>query len=226
MITYKIHLIRHGKTQGAKGGLYLGRNDVPLSAEGEKWLEKMKAAFTYPPVARVYTSPLKRCVQTAGIIYPYHNPVISENFTECDFGEFTSKKPDELDNLPAYKEWISGGFEKAPPEGESGVELLTRAINGLQNIFSDMMRQRATDVAVITHGGLIMSLLSACGLPKREMREWLTDFGCGFTIIMTPQMWMRDRAFEVYAEIPWRNTDYKFTDSFDVLDGINYEKRQ
>ena len=53
--------------------------------------------------------------------------------------------------------------------------------------------------------------------------QTVTDFGGGFTILLTPQMWMRDRAFEIYAEIPWRGVDNKFTDDFDILDGTFYE---
>ena len=125
--------------------------------------------------------------------------------------------------MSAYQKWIEGGFEAAPPGGESGVGLLSRVLGGVQQIFSRMMAEHLTDIAVVTHGGVIMSLLAACGFPKREMRQWVTDFGGGFTILLTPQMWMRDRAFEIYAEIPWRGVDNKFTDDFDILDGTFYE---
>lgn len=223
MITYKIHLIRHGKTPESGQGIYLGRTDLPLSSEGEKLLIQQAEAFSYPPAQLVYTSPLQRCIRTAELLYPDRLILQASDFTECDFGEFTNKTIPQLKDLPAYQKWIEGGFEAAPPGGESGTALLARVLNGLQTVFSRMIAERLTDAAVVTHGGVIMSLLAACGFPKRRMSQWATDFGCGFTILLTPQMWMRDRAFEIYAEIPWRGTDRKFADDFDILDGFYYE---
>ena len=224
MITYKIHFIRHGKTPETEQGVYLGRTDLPLSSDGEQQLRNMADDFCYPPAQLVYTSPLQRCRQTAQLLYPDRMVLSDESFNECDFGEFTGKSILHLKELPAYEKWIEGGFESAPPKGESGQQLLARVLRGLQSVFSRMMAERLTDVAVITHGGIIMSLLASCGFPKRKMSQWTTDFGCGFTILLTPQMWMRDRAFEIYAEIPWRGTDRKFTDDFDILDGFYYEE--
>ena len=33
MITYKLHLIRHGQTEGNQKGLFVGRTDMPVSEE-------------------------------------------------------------------------------------------------------------------------------------------------------------------------------------------------
>ena len=99
---------------------------------------------------------------------------------ECDFGAFTGKSFARTEKeLPVYQKWVEGGSEAAPPDGESGMELLSRVLAGIQDDFSRMMAERLTDVAVVTHGGVIMSLLAACGFPKREMRQWITDFGGG-----------------------------------------------
>ena len=223
LITYKIHLIRHGRTAESSESLYLGRTDLPLSAAGKQQLLEKASQFTYPPAQMVYTSPLQRCVQTAEILYPDRLTLPLEAFNECDFGAFTGKSFAQLKNLPDYQKWVEGGFDAAPPDGESGMGLLSRVLGGLQEVFSRMMAERLTDIAVVTHGGVIMSLLAACGFPKREMRQWVTDFGGGFTILLTPQMWMRDRAFEIYAEIPWRGVDHKFADDFGILDGTFYE---
>lgn len=223
MITYKIHLIRHGKTPDSADGIYLGQTDLPLSSAGKRLLKEKADAFTYPTAQIVYTSPLERCVQTADILYPDRLTIPHEGFNECDFGDYTGKSFAQLKNLPSYQKWVEGGFDAAPPNGESGMELLERVLGAVQDIFERMMKERLTDVAVITHGGVIMSLLAACGFPKRPMREWVTDFGGGFTISLTPQMWMRDQAFEVHAELPWRGADRKFTDDFDILDGFYYE---
>ncbi|MDD5920148.1 MAG: phosphoglycerate mutase family protein, partial [Oscillospiraceae bacterium] len=100
MITYKIHLIRHGRTAESSEGLYLGRTDLPLSAAGKQQLLEKASQFTYPPAQMVYTSPLQRCVQTAEILYPDRLTLPLEAFNECDFGAFTGKSFAQLKNLP------------------------------------------------------------------------------------------------------------------------------
>ena len=65
------------------------------------------------------------------------------------------------------------------------------------------MEMRIPSVAVITHGGLIMNLLAAMGLPERKMVQWTALNGRGYTLLLTTQMWMRDQKFEVYSQIPY-----------------------
>jgi len=42
MVTYKLHLIRHGMTEGNRTGRYVGRMDLPVCLEGREQLEEMK----------------------------------------------------------------------------------------------------------------------------------------------------------------------------------------
>ena len=52
---YKLHLIRHGLTEGNLKGLYIGSgSDLPLCAEGRAQLKTLKKDFDYP-VAVSYT---------------------------------------------------------------------------------------------------------------------------------------------------------------------------
>ena len=70
MRTYKIHLIRHGLTQGNLEGKYIGSTDLPLCPQGMAQLEGLLQEGEYPPVDRVYTSPLLRARQTAELLFP------------------------------------------------------------------------------------------------------------------------------------------------------------
>ncbi|MCI5801334.1 MAG: histidine phosphatase family protein [Oscillospiraceae bacterium] len=219
MITYKIHLIHHGAVDENLNGLYIGRLDPPLGASGRAKLVRLRKEYSYPEVQKVYTGPLSRCRETAELLYPDRWTQTEEALNECDFGEFTGKSIVELKEDPRFLQWMKGGFSVAPPGGESGEALLSRTVSGLDAIFRDMMRQKISSAAAVTHGGVIMSLLSACGFPKREMKEWLTGPGRGFTLLFTPELWMRDRVFEIHAELPYQNCDAKFTDELGVLDG-------
>ena len=85
----------------------------------------------------------------------------------------------------------------------SAAALLGRAVEAVAYIFARMMEERVTSVAVVTHGALIMNLLAAMGLPEREAVRWNAGPGEGYTLLLSAQMWMRDRKFEVYEQIPY-----------------------
>ena len=114
----KLWLIRHGKTEGNKLSRYIGTTDEPLCQEGTEFLHKMD----YPKVQAVYVSPLKRCVQTAEILFPGAEQVVCEQMRECDFGLFEGKNYQELTGNPKYQSWIDSGGTKAFPGGEDPME--------------------------------------------------------------------------------------------------------
>ena len=69
MREFQCTLIRHGKTAGNRERRYMGgRTDEPLLPEERQFLQKKKA----PEVTRVFVSPMKRCVETAEILFPRH----------------------------------------------------------------------------------------------------------------------------------------------------------
>ena len=55
MKNYRLHLIRHGRTDLDGKGLYLGcKTDPELSPEGIRELLRLREHFEYPPVEMVY----------------------------------------------------------------------------------------------------------------------------------------------------------------------------
>ena len=97
------YVIRHSMTESNASGRYAGkRTDENLSPEGiSLCLDRI-----YPQTDVVYTSPMRRCIQTAGLLYRGKKPVIREQFAECDFGIFEGKNYIELSDEPKYQEWI------------------------------------------------------------------------------------------------------------------------
>jgi len=207
MLTYKINLIRHGMTKANIEGLYLGRTDLPLCDDGIAELEKLKMEYDYPFAEIVYTSPLKRCVQTAYQLYPSTELKVVDDLAECNFGDFEGKSYKDLQYSDDFKAWLEDSVRVSPPNGESGSEFLKRSLRALSDIFNDMLEKGITDASVITHGGVIMMLLSAAGLPRHPMQDWIVENGAGYTIILTPQMWMRDKMFEVFGKIPYKSSE-------------------
>ena len=112
----KIAMIRHGKTYGNTLGRYIGVTDEPLCEEGKKELEQR----TMDTVELLFVSPLKRCLETADILYPYAKQVKIPEFAECNFGEFENKNYQELKDNPKYQEWIDSMATLAFPAAVQG----------------------------------------------------------------------------------------------------------
>ena len=128
----KLILIRHGETQGNKLKRYIGkRTDEPLCPEAGNML----AQLAYPEVQAVYASPMIRCTQTAGILFPGKKLNIIDELAECDFGEFENKNYQELDGNEHYQSWIDSGGLLPFPGGESREEFKRRNVTGRICIF-------------------------------------------------------------------------------------------
>ena len=69
------------------------------------------------------------------------------------------------------------------------------------------MKTGTTDAAIVTHGGVIMALLAAYGIPELPMHEWRTDNGCGFTLKVNVGLWMRGKKIEVFSKFPYERDD-------------------
>lgn len=208
MKSYTIHLIRHGLTEGNLLGQYIGRTDSPLAPEGAARLAELRQRSPYPEAQVFYTSPLKRCLQTLQILYPGAQPIVVEDFRECDFGDWEGKTAKELSAAsPDFARWVNGGEPVTPPNGESGGVFMQRVCAAFEKVVEGMLRSGTTSAAIIAHGGTLMSILSAYGLPRADFYDWMTENGCGYSLRITPGLWMRSMVAEVYAKIPAAESD-------------------
>ncbi len=201
--TYKIHLIRHGLTQGNLDGKYIGITDQPLCREGIEMLEELRREYDYPQVQKVYASPLTRCLQTADFLFPdvMVEPIAA--LKEYDFGAFEDKTMSELAEDPAFQAWTADGMTAPPPGGEDRTAFDARIKQGFAIVLDDMMKRKIFNAALITHGGILMGLLAAYGYPRRKPLDWRIDNGKGYTALITPQLWMGGQVFEVFDPLPY-----------------------
>lgn len=202
MKTYLVHLIRHGRNSGAEQGRYIGHTDLPLCEEGISELTALKNELVYPQVKAVISSPLKRCLETAKILYPENEPAVMTGFTECDFGEFEGLTAEELAPFPEFAEWLRGGEEASPLGGESGGAFKRRVLRDFGLLVQGLLKTGTESCALITHGGVIMTVLAAFGIPELPMHEWIMPYGHGYTLRITPSLWTRINKFEITEEIP------------------------
>ena len=202
MKSYIIHFIRHGAIDETLSGKYIGTTDVPLSDKGKMDLKKLDYEYRYPGTQVVFTSPLKRCTETCKILYPEQNPLSIANLSECNFGEWEGKTADELKSDPDFEKWLAGDNSVKPPRGESNADFTRRICRMFESIVEGLMKTGTTESVIVTHGGVIMTLLAVYGLPQAKPFEWTMDNGFGYSLRVTPMLWQRDKVCEVFQTIP------------------------
>lgn len=168
-----ITLIRHGKTPGNYEKRYIGITDEPLSVDGEKEI----ISRHYPKCDIVFSSPLRRCIRTAELIYPEYKPVIIEELRETDFGIFEGKNYIELAETKEYIDWIESGGTAPFPNGESRDEASSRTMIGFEKLIK--LSGDCKNISVVCHGGTIMAILSS--LFEGDYYSYHVENGEGYT---------------------------------------------
>ena len=172
-----VALIRHSITEGNKLKRYIGVTDEPLCMEGIKLLE----GRDYPEVEAVFVSPLKRCRETAMIIYPDRPHIIMEGFREIDFGEFENKNYKELDGNPHYQEWIDSGGKMDFPGGEPRAEFEARCVRSFHKMIETAGEEGYQKVAAVVHGGTIMTIMNHLD-PSDDYYKYMVKNGEGYLL--------------------------------------------
>ena len=178
-------LIRHGITAGNQESRYIGQSDdQPLCERGIKELQRRHDRGEYPRCEAVFTSPMRRCIETARILYPMLVPVALPALTELDFGSFEGKTYEQLKENSAYHRWIDTGGEAAPPGGESASEFALRLCGALGQIAAQAESGGIRHCAVVTHGGCIMTLLSRFSVENiTDLYQYQVSNGSGFRAV-------------------------------------------
>lgn len=132
----RITLIRHGQTAGNRERRYIGITDETLCGEGRKAIAEAVRANAYPAADLVFSSPMRRCRETAEWIYPEAELRIIDDFRETDFGAFEGKNYSELRDNPDYQRWIDSGGALPFPGGESREEASARMWKGFTEMLS------------------------------------------------------------------------------------------
>lgn len=170
----RIIFIRHGLTAGNLQKRYIGRTDEPLCEEGILSLRSKE----YPQYEVLVCSPMRRCLQTAEIIFPHQDIITYSELRECDFGDFEGKNYTDLSGDAAYQRWIDSGGNTQFPNGESPQSFRARCVRA----FDDVSGKYSTShsVCFIVHGGTIMSILEKYAVPCRSYFDWHCENGHGY----------------------------------------------
>ncbi|BCJ96390.1 alpha-ribazole phosphatase [Anaerocolumna cellulosilytica] len=178
----KVVLIRHGLTKGNLERRYIGSTDESLCEEGVNSLQSLVAQHIYPEVKQVFISPMKRCIETAGIIYPNQHPIIEEDFRECDFGLFEYKTYEQLKENIEYIQWLDSEGKGTIPQGEGQEAFKLRCHKGFYNIMENLtvsVDEKDT-IGFILHGGTIMAIMEEYASPPESFYHWQCKNGEGY----------------------------------------------
>ena len=168
-----VYLFRHGQTQGNLERRYVGSTDQPLCVQGREALDGKRG----PAVGAVYVSPMRRCRETAALLYPDMPQAAVEDLRECGFGAFELRTYEELKDDPAYQSWLDTAGESAPPGGESKADIARRTLAAFRSIAS---RHAPEDrIALVVHGGTIMALLEVLE-DSHQFYHWQAPNGGGY----------------------------------------------
>lgn len=233
----KVYLIRHSTTEGNKEKRYIGSTDEPLCRDGIEILKKR--AGQYPKAEHVYISPMKRCRQTAEIIYPKEMSdgrfTVHDKLRECDFGMFENHNYLELSDCQEYQAWIDSGGKLAFPGGESRKGFIRRTLEGFEEICLDAQKNGWEKIAVVAHGGTIMSIMERYARKKDgglagSYYDFQVKNGEGYELRITESdLYDGGGSYRVLFGSSVRGSEMAVSSgapdrSYDIGDGTNYQK--
>lgn len=167
-IKINLTLIRHGKTPSNKEHRYLGVTEEALSGDGRKQLEILAEKDILRKPWLLFISPMLRCQESAGILFPGKKAYPIEEWREMNFGAYEGKNYEDLKNDSYYQKWIDSNGTLPFPEGESQQEYIKRCHRGLLTATkiiqkeiaeNQMTESQPRNITAVVHGGTIMALL-------------------------------------------------------------------
>jgi broad specificity phosphatase PhoE len=174
MVT-RLFLIRHGATTLSAEDRFAGAIDVALSDEGSRQAESLAERLAGDTLSAVYTSPLTRTRDTALRIAQPHGltPIVRDGLREIAHGRWEGLRRSEVEERFAdeYAAWEVDPFTFAPQGGESGLQVMARALPIIREI---VIAHRGDKVAVVSHKATLRLVLSSLlGFDARGYRDRL-----------------------------------------------------
>jgi broad specificity phosphatase PhoE len=171
-------LVRHAETHDNVGMRLSGWTDTDLSERGESQIALLADHFNreHGHIDALYSSPLIRARRTAEAIGALtgHEPILLDDLREMYFGELDGRPFEDL--REAYAELLEADENSEIkdfvwPSGESRSGFTARALRVINHI---ARRHPGRPVGVVTHGGLIATLLTILhGESAAHWRKWV-----------------------------------------------------
>jgi len=185
MTVTRLYVVRHGATQLSSEDRFSGAVGIELSEEGRWQAARLGERLRHDGITAVYSSPLSRALETAGIIAGSCELTIEtrDGLREIGHGRWEglarsdveARYPDE------YASWEEDPFTFAPEGGESGVAVLARALP----VFREIVTRHAGErVLVVSHKATIRLVLSSLlGFDARGYRDRLDQAPASMNVL-------------------------------------------
>jgi phosphoserine phosphatase len=166
-----ILLARHGETDWNREGRFQGHADPPLNRTGRAQAVDLSVALMAEELAAVYSSPLRRALETADVVAASHGlePVPVDDLREVDVGSWSGLTRAEVEErFPAqFARWLDYG--QGWEDGQTYEEMGRRAVDALLRLAAAHDGER---VLAVTHGGPIRAAFAfADGTTHTEARR-------------------------------------------------------
>lgn len=175
----KVLLFRHGHVGHKREKLFLGKTDLPLSAEGRRQAEAWRHPFQARPPCRMVSSPLRRALEFARILAGdrENNITVCPELAEIDLGDWDGRPMHDIRQTdPAA--WQARGDNLArfrPPNGESFEDVQKRTVPAFQKLID----HSDPELIVVAHAGVNRVILShLCGMPLEHLFRIGQDYAC------------------------------------------------
>ena len=171
----RIFLLRHGATDWNVAGRCQGSTDLELNETGLRQAAEMATYLGGERVDAVYSSRLKRALQTASAIGQLHNlpVVIEDDLRELDHGELEGLTLSEIRaTRPDFiRQWRDRAADASIPGGERIVDVDRRAWDGMWRIMR--CHRPEETVVMVSHNFPILAVLCRItGTPLNQYRTF------------------------------------------------------
>ncbi|MBI5031326.1 MAG: histidine phosphatase family protein [Chloroflexi bacterium] len=152
-MTTRFILVRHGQTDWNRGDeRFRGRADLPLNETGHAQARKIAARLSKESIAAIYSSPLKRAIQTVQPLADLFKCEIRQHpgLLDLDFGALEGMTMDEARAAfsDVIEKWTNAPGHTKFPKGESFKAMRTRIMAMLDELVE---KHPGETIAVATH---------------------------------------------------------------------------
>ncbi len=181
----RVLIVRHGATVLSAEDRYAGATDAQLSDEGREQARRLGQRLAGEPLAAAYASPMSRTMDTAAAIVGARALTVTpvDGLRETDHGHWEGKTREDVKRefRDEYERWERDPVTFAPSAGETGLEVLARALPAFLALVE---RHRAGSILVVSHKATIRLIVSQLlGIELRGYRDRLDMSPCGLSIL-------------------------------------------
>ena len=169
-----IYIVRHGQTEKNKANVLQGRSDLPLNEDGRRQAEEVKERFLKAGIRfdQVYSSPLKRAVETAEILAENMPLFIDQRLIEMDYGPYEGA--DLRTPAPELLAFFKDFVHQPAPEG---MEPLSEVVSRLGSFLEDIRKEaEGKDILISTHAIAMKGALEYL-MPESQGSWWSKYIG-------------------------------------------------